>query len=328
MRRREFITLVGGAAAAWPLAARAQQQTLPIVGFLHPSRPEAAGNQHLAEAFEGGLEQSGYIKGQNVVLEYRWANDEYDQLPVLAAELVRRPASIIATVAPVATLAAKQLTATIPIVFSVGSDPVKDGFVGSLGHPGGNLTGVTFFANLLDARRLDLLHLLVPKAKTVAVLVNPKNVEAELQRDPAQRAAQALGLETVMLQANTAKDIEDAFVSLTERHADALHVAADAFLSSQVGLIVRLAMYQTLPTSFTFRFQAEAGALMSYGISNTESLRLAGNYVGRILKGEKAADLPVQQPTKFEFIINQKTAKALGLTIPESLLLLADEVIE
>ena len=328
MRRREFVTLVGGVAAVWPLAARAQQQSMPIVGFLHPGRQEANANQYLAAAFEDGLKQTGYIKGRNVVLEYRWANDEYDRLPALAAELARRPATVIATVSPVATLAVKRLTTTIPIVFSLGSNPVKDGFVGSLDRPGGNLTGVTFFANLLDAKRLDLLHLLVPKAKTIAVFVNPKNVEAELQRNQAQETVRALGLEIVMLQASTINEIQDSFSNLTREHADALHVAADAFLSSQVDLIVRLAMRQALSTPFTFRFQAEAGALMSYGVSNIDSLRLQGNYVGRILNGEKAAGLPVQQPTKFEFIINLKTAKALGLTIPESLLLLADEVIE
>jgi len=324
-RRRDFIALLGGA-AAWPLAARAQQAALPVVGFLHGASAEAVHFQVVA--FIQGLSQIGYVVGKNVTIEYRFANGQYDRLPALAAELVRRPAAVIAAVNPVAALAAKQATTSIPIVFSLGSDPVKDGLVVSLNRPGGNITGATFFANLLDAKRLDLLHQLVPSAHVVAMLFNPRNAEAELQKSNAQEAARVLGLQLFFVQASTEAEIDDAFASLVKQRAGAILVAGDSALGSYTDQILKLAARYALPTSTTIREQAAAGYLMSYGASITETLRQAGNYVGRILKGEKPGDLPVQQPTKFEFVINMRTAKALGLDVPASLQLLADEVIE
>jgi putative ABC transport system substrate-binding protein len=327
MQRREFITLLGGgAAAAWPLAARAQQPAMPMVGFLNPGSSEAT--RYQVTAFVQGMSQTGYVEGRNVSIEYRWANNEYDQLPALAADLVRRQVAAIAVVAPVGALAAKQATRSIPVVFAVGSDPVKDGLVGSLNRPGGNITGATFFANLLDSKRLGLLHQFVPDANVIAALLNPKNANFELEKNETQEAARTLGLELVLLQASTEREIDDSFMTLTQQHAATLFVAGDAFLGGHAEQIAKLAVRNGIPTSFGLREQAAAGGLMSYGASITEAVRQAGNYVGRILKGEKPADLPVQQPTKFEFVINLKTAKALGLTIPQSMLLLADEVIE
>jgi putative ABC transport system substrate-binding protein len=327
MQRREFITLLGGAAAAaWPLAARAQQPAMPMVGFLNPGSSEAT--RYQVTAFVQGMSQTGYVEGRNVSIEYRWANNEYDQLPALAADLVRRQVAAIAVVAPVGALAAKQATRSIPVVFAVGSDPVKDGLVGSLNRPGGNITGATFFANLLDSKRLGLLHQFVPDANVIAALLNPKNANFELEKNETQEAARTLGLELVLLQASTEREIDDSFMTLTQQHAATLFVAGDAFLGGHAEQIAKLAVRDGIPTSFGLREQAAAGGLMSYGASITEAVRQAGNYVGRILKGEKPADLPVQQPTKFEFVINLKTAKALGLTIPQSMLLLADEVIE
>jgi putative ABC transport system substrate-binding protein len=279
-------------------------------------------------AFAQGMSQTGYVEGRNVAVEYRWANGQYDQLPAIAAELVRRQVAVIGVVSPVGALAAKQATTSIPIVFALGSDPVKDGLVASLNRPGGNITGATFFANLLDSKRLGLLHQFVPDANVIAALLNPKNANFELEKNETQEAARTLGLELVLLQASTEREIDDSFMTLTQQHAATLFVAGDAFLGGHAEQIAKLAVRNGIPTSFGLREQAAAGGLMSYGASITEAVRQAGNYVGRILKGEKPADLPVQQPTKFEFVINLKTAKALGLTIPQSMLLLADEVIE
>jgi putative ABC transport system substrate-binding protein len=325
MKRRELI-LLGGAAVAWPLAARAQQQALPVVGFLNPGSSVAT--RYQAMAFAQGMSQTGYVEGRNVAVEYRWANGQYDQLPAIAAELVRRQVAVIGVVSPVGALAAKQATTSIPIVFALGSDPVKDGLVASLNRPGGNITGATFFANLLDAKRLGLVHQFVPDANVIAALLNPKNASFTLEKNETQEAARTLGLELVFLQASTEREIDDSFLTLTQQHAAALFVAGDAFLGGHADQIATLAVRYGVPTSFALREQAAAGGLMSYGASITDTVRQAGNYVGRILKGEKPVDLPVQQPTKFEFVINMKTAKALGLTIPHDLLVLADELIE
>jgi putative ABC transport system substrate-binding protein len=325
MRRREFVTLLGGA-AVWPLAARAQQAAMPVIGFLHVTSANASEAQLLG--FRHGLKETGFVEGGNVAIEYRWANGQYDQLPALAADLVRRKVAVIAVITPVGVLAAKHATSSIPIVFAVGSDPVKDGIVGNLNRPGGNITGVTFFANLLDAKRMGLLHQLVPNASVIAALLNPKNANFELEQQEIQEAAKTLGLELLVLQASTEREIDDSLGTLVEKRAGAVFVAGDAFLSSHAEQISKLAMSHSLPASFSLREQAAAGGLMSYGGSVTSTLRQAGTYVGRILKGEKPADLPVQQPTKFEFVINMKTAKVLGLQVPPSMLAIVDEVIE
>jgi len=323
--RREFVAGLSGT-AVWPLAGRAQQPALPVVGFLNPGSSVAT--RYQAMAFAQGMSQTGYVEGRNVAVEYRWANGQYDQLPAIAAELARRQVAVIGVVSPVGALAAKQATTSIPIVFALGSDPVKDGLVASLNRPGGNITGATFFANLLDAKRLGLVHQFVPDANVIAALLNPKNASFALEKNETQEAARTLGLELVFLQASTEREIDDSFLTLTQQHAAALFVAGDAFLGGHADQIATLAVRYGVPTSFALREQAAAGGLMSYGASITDTVRQAGNYVGRILKGEKPVDLPVQQPTKFEFVINMKTAKALGLTIPHDLLVLADELIE
>jgi putative ABC transport system substrate-binding protein len=324
--RRKFISTLGGATLSCPLAVRAQQATMPVVGFLTPGSPEAT--RYQVAAFVQGMSQTGYVEGRNVAVEYRWANNQYDQMRALVADLVRRQVAVIGVVTPVGALAAKQATTSIPIVFAVGSDPVRDGLVGSLSRPGGNITGATFFANLLDAKRVALLHQLVPDAKIIAALLNTKNANFELERNETREAARALGLELVLLQAGTEREIDDSFETLVQQRATALFVAGDAFLASHVDQIVNLAARYAIPTCFALREHAAAGGLMSYGASITEAVRQAGNYAGRILKNEKAGDLPIQQPTKFEFVINMKTAKALGLTVPYSVQLLADELIE
>jgi putative ABC transport system substrate-binding protein len=331
MRRREFITLLGGslvgsAAASWPRAARAQQPAMPAIGYLSGGRLE--GQSDTTAAFKQGLSETGYIEGKNVAIEYRWANGQYEQLPALAADLVHHQVAVIATVTPVAALAAKQATTSIPIVFTTGSDPVRDGIVPSLNRPGGNITGATFFSNLLTAKRLELLHQLVPNANVIAVLLNPKNLNAELEKKETQEAARALGLQLVPVQASTEREIDDLFANLAQQHVGGVLASGDVLFSDRRQQIAELAVRHTVPTCFAGRLQVVAGGLMSYGARNTDTFRQAGNYVGRILKGEKPSELPVQQPTKFEFVINLKTAKALGLTIPHNLLVLADEVIE
>ena len=331
MRRREFITLlggslVGGAAASWPRAARAQQPAMPAIGYLSGGRLE--GQTDTTAAFKQGLSETGYIEGKNVAIEYRWANGQYEQLPALAADLVHHQVAVIATVTPVAALAAKQATTSIPIVFTTGSDPVRDGIVPSLNRPGGNITGATFFSNLLTAKRLELLHQLVPNANVIAVLLNPKNLNVELEKKETQEAARALGLQLVPVQASTEREIDDLFANLAQQHVGGVLASGDVLFSDRRQQIAELAVRHTVPTCFAGRLQVVAGGLMSYGARNSDTFRQAGNYVGRILKGEKPSELPVQQPTKFEFVINLKTAKALGLTIPHNLLVLADEVIE
>jgi ABC-type uncharacterized transport system substrate-binding protein len=326
VKRREFITLLGGAAAAWPLAARAQQPAMPVVGFLNggSSGPMAS----MVNAFHRGLKEAGYIEGQNVAIEYRWAEGQYDRLPALASELVRHQVTLIAVGTPVAARAAKQATASIPIVFYVGSDPVKDGLVASLNRPGGNVTGATFFSNLLTGKRLGLLHEFVPNARVFFTLVNPKNANAQMQMTEAQQAAGALSVQLVFVNATTESDILQSFDNFRQHQADALLVLSDAFLNNHATQIAKLAIRNGLPTCFAYREPALAGGLMSYGAIPSDASRQAGNYVGRILKGEKPADLPVQQPTKFEFVINLQTARALGLEVPPTLLARADEVIE
>jgi putative ABC transport system substrate-binding protein len=299
---------------------------MPVVGFMHAI--SAASSQDLVAGFVQGLGQSGYVVGKNVAVEYRWANGQYDQLPALAADLVGRNVAAIAVITPVAARAVKKATTSIPIVFGIGSDPVKDGLVANLNRPGGNITGAAFFANLLDAKRAELLHQLAPDAHVVAVLLNPGNANFELEQKEVGEALQALGLQPLMLQARDDAGIDAAFASLIEQHAAALFVSGDAFFGGRRQKLADLALSHGIPTSFAYREQALVGGLMSYGASVPDTARQVGTYVGRILKGEKPGDLPVQQPTKFEFVINLKTAKALGLTVPPSILLLADEVIE
>lgn len=326
MRRRKFVTLLGCAAVAWPLAARAQQPPMPVIGFLAGGLEQTG--FPIITAYKQGLADIGYVEGKNVRIEYRWANAQYDQLPALAADLVRRQVAVIAADTPVAALAAKQATTSIPIVFGLGSDPVRNGLVASLSRPGGNITGATFFSNLLSAKRLDLFHRLVPNAAVIAVLLNPKNANVELERSQTEEAARALGLQLVLLRAIDEHEIDEAMENLIQQRAAALIVSGDVLFYGRRAEIAELGLRYKIPTSCPFRDQAVAGCLMSYGANPAETQRQAGNYVGRILKGEKPADLPVQQPTKFKLAINLKTAKALGLTIPQSLLATADETIE
>jgi putative ABC transport system substrate-binding protein len=325
MRRREFITLLGGAAAAWPLAARAQQQAMPVIGFLRSTG--AQGFAHFVSAFRQGLREAGFVEGENIAIEYRYADNQIDQLPALVAEFIRRPVAVIVANTPSA-LAAKAVTTSIPIVFGTGSDPVRDGLVTSLNRPGGNVTGVVFISGLLGGKRLELLRQLAPKATTIGVLVNPNNPNTEGERRDVQAAALTIGQQLLIHDVNNAHDIENAFTTLVEHGAGALLVGSGAFLNSNRTRIIALAARHALPASYSLREFAAEGGLMGYGSSVTDAYRQVGNYAGRVLKGENAGDLPVMQSTKFEFVINLKTAKALGLEIPPTLLALADEVIE
>ena len=328
MRRREFIALVGGAAAAWPLAASAQQSAMPVVGMLNPQSPGLI--PQFLDAFRKGLAETGYVEGQNVTVEYHWLDGRYERLPSLMAELVRRRVDVIATPgATPAALAAKAATTTIPIVFGVAEDPVKLGLVASLAKPGGNATGINFFAQEIVAKRLGLLHELVPKAVRVAVLVNPANAfTAETTVQAMPEAARAIGVQIRVLKASTSREIEVAFASFMTEPADALFVAADGFFNSRRVQFATLAARQAIPTAHANRQAVEAGGLMSYGTDIADMFRQVGVQTGQILKGAKAAELPVLQSTKFDFVINLQTARALGIEVPNSVQSLADEVIE
>jgi ABC-type uncharacterized transport system substrate-binding protein len=327
MQRRGFITLLGGAAATWPLAGRAQQRAMPVIGYLNTGSPET--NPPVLAAFRQGLSETGYVEGQNLAIEYRWAEGHYDRLPALAADLVGRKVDLIVASSPPSALASKGATSTIPIVFRGGADPVGDGLVASLARPRGNLTGVGFGGADLTAKRLELLSELVPRAGVIALLVNPKNVStAERVIGDVQEAARAKGLQLHVLKAGSESEIDTAFASLAQVHADALVVSADPFLSGRREQLVALASRHAIPAIYAWREFAASGGLISYGPSLAAAFRLIGIYVGKILKGAKPSDLPVQQPTKFELVINIKTAKSLGLTVPPTLLAQADDVIE
>jgi putative tryptophan/tyrosine transport system substrate-binding protein len=328
MRRRDFIALLGGSFVAWPLTVRAQQPALPVVGFLRLGSADS--NARNVAAFRKGLNETGYVEGQNVTVEYHYLEGQYDRVPALVADLVRRQVAVIATPgSDVATLAAKAATATIPIVFGVGQDPVRLGLVASLARPGGNTTGINFFPSEVVAKRLRLLHDLVPKAVHIAVLVNPGNTTtAEATLREVQQAAPAIRLQLQILNATTSSDIDAAFAAMARDHAEALFVAPDAFFTSRRGQFVTLTARDKIPAAYAVRELVEAGGLMSYGTDLADMFQQVGVYTGRVLKGAKPADLPVTQLTKFEFVINLQTARALGIEVPPGVLSIADEVIE
>ena len=324
MRRREFILLIGGASAAWPLAAHAQQSPLPVVGFLHSSSPENSGNR--VPALRQGLKEMGFIENENVAIEYRWADNQIDRLPTLAAELVRRRVAVIVAPSVTTVLAAKAATSTIPIVFLVGEDPVTLGLVDSLARPGGNLTGVNFFAVEVAAKRLELLRELVPGARRIAALFDPANAATTARE--IETAARARGLAVQLHNVSSSREIDAAFASFANARPDVLFVGSGPLLIDRRVQLVLLATRERIPTSFQERLQAEAGGLMSYGASLADAYRQIGIATGRILKGAKPAELPVTQSTKIELVINAQAARALGVTIPPTLLSTADEVIE
>jgi putative tryptophan/tyrosine transport system substrate-binding protein len=325
--RREFITLLGGAAAVWPLAARAQQPTMPVVGFLNSTSPGLYA--HLVAAFRKGLSEAGYVEGRNVAIEYRWAEGQYDRLPALAADLVRRQVAVIAaTGGEPSVLAAKAATLTIPILFITGSDPVKLGIVASLNRPGGNVTGVSIFYSVLGPKRLALLQELVPKIAVIGVLVNPAFAYTEEETKDVLAAGRALDKQIQIANASTEGEIDAAFGSLVERRVDAIMVGVDPFFVSRRGRFIALAAQHAVPMMYFSRDFSADGGLMSYGPNLADAYHQVGVYTGQILNGAKPANLPVVQPTKFELVINLKTARALGLSVPPTLLAIADEVIE
>jgi putative tryptophan/tyrosine transport system substrate-binding protein len=324
LRRRTFISLLGGA-AAWPLAARAQQSPMPVIGILSGTNRE----ERQIEAIRQGLAEGGFVDGRNVAMEYRWAEGQFDRLPAMAADLVQRQVAVIlAMQSPRAPLSAKAATTSIPIVFSIGGDPVRLGLVASLNRPGGNVTGATFLVNTLGAKRLELLREMVPAGALIGLLVNPKNPAAQGEIKDVEPAAQALGFRLHIQHASSEGELAGAFSSFVQHRINALAVAADAVFNSRRNQLIALAARNALPAVYFIRDFADAGGLMSYGGSPDDAYRLAGAYAGRILKGEKPADLPVQQSTKVELLINLKTANAMGLTLPPTLLARADEVIE
>jgi putative ABC transport system substrate-binding protein len=324
MRRREFITLLGGAAAAWPIAVRAQQAALPIVGLVAAGSAEDSADR--VRAFRKGLGETGYIEGQNVTVEYTWLEGQYDRLPALMSDLVRRRVAVIATPASTPSVAAKAATATIPIVFGVAEDPVKLGLVASLARPGGNATGVNFFMQEVDAKRVGVLHELLPKAARVALLLNPANA-TNTERE-VQEAARALGLQIRVLTASTSREIDAAFSVIARERPDALLVAADGFFASRRVQLANLAARERIPASYPQREFPAVGGLLSYGTSIVDSWHQTGIYTGNILKGAMPGDLPIVQSSKFELVINLQTARLLDLEVPPSLLARADEVIE
>ena len=325
--RRQFLaTLLGGTSVAWPVAARAQQTTMPVIGYLNPGSPESDTSR--LTGLRRGLNESGYVEGRNLVIEYRWAGNQADRLPALAADLVQLRVSVIVAAGPPSTFAAKAATTSIPIVFGVGTDPVPLGLVASINRPGGNLTGFNQVSGELGAKGLALLHELVPSAATIGFLVNPNNPASEVTTRDVLAAAPVIGLKIEILKAGTDREIDSAFVSLVQARTGALLVGGDVFLHSRIEQIVGLAARHAIPTMYQVPEFVVAGGLISYGTSLIEEYRQVGLYTGRILKGEKAADLPIMQATKFGLSINLKTAKALGLQIPDKLLALADEIIE
>jgi putative ABC transport system substrate-binding protein len=326
MKRREFITLIGGAAAAWPLAARAQQPGMPVIGYLGLTSADA--DAYLLASFRKGLSEAGLDEGRNVIIEYRFAERDVSRLPALAAELVARKVTVVYTATTVSALAMKAATSTVPIVFAIGADPVKLGLVSSLNRPGGNLTGVSFFTNQMEAKRLGLLHELVPKVHLIAALLNPNNPFFEDQSRDLNEASRALGLRVHIERASNERQIAAAFAAFAREWDGALLVGADPYFNSQRALVIAPPAQLRIPAIYEWREFAEGGGLMSYGTSLTGAYRQASGFVVRILRGANLADLPVQQVTKFEFVINMKTAKALGVSISDNLLSLADEVIE
>jgi putative ABC transport system substrate-binding protein len=327
VRRRKFISLIGGAAAAWPLAAAAQQQdVMPVIGFLSGGSLDTSKTSMVA--FNRGLNEVGFIEGQNVMIDYRWTEGQYDRMPTMAAALVRRNVAVIVAISPPAALAAKAATATVPIVFSVGIDPVASGLVESFNRPGGNATGVYILTESLEAKRLEVLHEVVPSATVIGALVNPNRLATEIQLEELEKAARALGIELVVLRASSESDINDALAAAVQKRIGALLVASDPLVFTQRDQIVGLAVRHSIPAIYFFPEFVRAGGLMSYGTSLSEAQRLAGIYTGRILKGEKPTNLPVEQSTAVELVINMKTAKTLGITFPVAILGRANEVIE
>lgn len=327
MRRRDFITLIGGAMCAWPLAARAQQIAMPVIGCLGSGTLKS--DAFRVAAVQRGLMEAGYVEGKNVAFEYRWAEDQYGRLPALASELVDRKVALIVSIGGInAAKAAKSATTTIPIVFEVGGDPISAGLVASLSRPGGNMTGASYLIGTLVAKQFEALHETVPNAALIGFLVNPTLADAGTQTKNALVAAETFGQKIVVLEARTDDELEAVFVALVQQRAGALVVGADPFFGRRINKLVELAAVQKMPTMYPLREYAEAGGLMSYGTSIAEAHRIVGLYAGRVLKGEKPADLPVQQATKVEMVVNLKTAKALGLTVPLPLIGRADEIIE